>query len=282
MGKLNLTKQSLKKQKFKKALHEQYQSLGLKLINLMARSGDYQEMETGYGDNRRHRYDSYFHLNQVEGRAKIIFLYGGGWQSGSRKDFRFVADTLCSLGFDVFVPDYRLYPEVRFDEILEDVVAAVDMIMNEHDGSFFIMGHSAGAQLGALLSLNSGLLQSPERISGFIGLAGPYDFYPFTDEEHWDLFAPEEAYPESQPVNYVRADAPPLLLLHGRDDTRVRRGHSKSLLEKQQAAGGLASREVYDEMGHVDIILSFTRLHRRKSKVVTDLQRFVVQHQLNS
>ena len=264
---------------YKELMRDRYQSLGLKFINFMARTGGYRKTETVYGENHRHRFDSYLHLKPSGDRAKIIFLYGGGWQSGDRSDFRFVADTLCSLGFDVYVPDYRLYPEVRFDEILHDAVSAVDAIMNENEGTFFIMGHSAGAQLGALLALNPDLLQSPERISGFIGLAGPYDFYPFTEDEHWDLFAPEEMYPDSQPVNYVRADAPPLLLLHGRDDMRVRRGHSKSLMEKQQAVGGQACREVYDNMGHVDIILSFTRLHRRKSKVVLDLQRFVVQHQ---
>ena len=115
-------------------------------------------------------------------------------------------------------------------------------------------------------------------MSNSIGLAGPYDFYPYTEEVHWDLFAPVEAYPASQPVNFVREDAPPMLLLHGREDTRVRRGHSKSLMEKQQAIGGKAAREVYDNLGHVGIILSFTRMHRRKSKVVTDLEQFVMQH----
>ena len=265
--------------KFKELLYYQYQSLGLKLINVLARSGHYHLREAGYGKDQRHRYDTYLNLDQARTSPKIIFLYGGGWQSGERKDFRFVADTLCSLGFDAFVPDYRLYPEVRFDEIMANVVAAVDAIMKETSGPVFILGHSAGAQLGALISLNQNLLASPERVAGFIGLAGPYDFYPFTDDEHWDLFAPEDSYPESQPVNFVRADAPPLLLLHGRDDKRVRRGHSKSLMEKQQAAGGQATRAVYDNMGHIDIILSFTRLHRGKSKVIQDLQHFVNQHQ---
>ena len=107
-----------------------------------------------------------------------------------------------------------------------------------------------------------------------MGLAGPYDFYPFTEDSHWDLFAPEASYRQSQPVNYVRRDAPPLYLLHGEDDRRVRRGHSKSLMEKQQAAGGVASREVYPDMSHVGILLSFSRLHRRRSRVVADVEKF--------
>lgn len=110
-----------------------------------------------------------------------------------------------------------------------------------------------------------------------MGLAGPYDFFPYTEDSHWELFAPAEKYPESQPVNFVNADAPPLYLLHGKEDKRVRRGHSKSLMEKQQAVGGRASREVYDGMGHIDIILSLSRIYRAKSKVLLDIKRFVLE-----
>ena len=57
-----------------------------------------------------------------------------------------------------------------------------------------------------------------------VGLAGPYDFFPFTEADHWDLFAPKDEYPASQAVNFVRPDAAPLYLLHGAEDQRVRRG----------------------------------------------------------
>ena len=138
-----------------------------------------------------------------------------------------------------------------------------------------LMGHSAGAQLAALLTLDTSLLEDSSRLKGCVGLAGPYDFFPFTEDSHWDLFAPEAHYRQSQPVNFVRHDAPPLYLLHGEDDRRVRRGHSKSLMEKQQAAGGIASREVYPGMTHIGIVLAFSRLHRRKSRVVADVRHFI-------
>ena len=109
----------------------------------------------------------------------------------------------------------------------------------------------------------------------FRSLSGPYDFFPFTEDDHWDLFGPAELYPCSQPVNFVQADAPPLYLLHGREDTRVRRGHSKSLMEKQVAAGGVASREVYDGMGHIDAVVSFSRIHRRNSPLIRDIHSYI-------
>jgi len=148
------------------------------------------------------------------------------------------------------------------------------------DQAIFIMGHSAGAQLGALLCLDKSLLDEglSKRINGFIGMAGPYDFYPFSDSDHWDLFGPESQYAQSQAVNFVHANTPPLYLLHGETDMRVRRGNSKSLMQKVNAVGGAASREVYKQLGHVDIILSFTRIHRKKSPLIKDISQFLSTH----
>ncbi len=262
--------------KFREVLQENYQKIGLKLINTLAQAGHYEIRGGSYGENARHQYDSYLHRDHNADRPSVIFLYGGNWQSGSRHDYRFVADTLCNLGFDAYIPDYRLYPEVKFEQILEDSRRAVNKIMaGIAQGPVFLMGHSAGAQIGALLTLDERLLDQTERIRGFVGLAGPYDFYPFTEDAHWDLFGNEASYPDSQPVNFVHGAAPPLYLLHGEVDKRVRRGHSKSLMEKQIACGGRASREVYEGLGHVEILLSFTRWHRHKSRVVRDLNCFI-------
>ena len=263
--------------KIKELIGSAYQTIGLGLINTLARNGAYKvHKNIAYGDKTRNRLD-YYQVKGEQKRSTVLFLYGGSWNSGSKDTYRFVADTLTSHGLDVVIPDYRLYPQVRFSEIQSDVVAAAEWVASNTVEPIFVIGHSAGAQLGALLCLNKGLLdlQTVEKIKGFVGLAGPYDFYPFTEEEHWDLFSPEERYPESQAVNYVRPDGPPMYLLHGEDDTRVRRGHSKSLMEKIQAEGGHAAREVYANMGHVDIIMGFTLLHRRTSPVIRDIIQFL-------
>ena len=255
-----------------------WQRLGLFAINALARSVPTRLEQVSYGSQPRHYLDCYRHADGAA-RPTVVFFYGGNWQSGHRRDYRFVADTLLTLGCDVVIPDYRLYPHVRFADILEDACQAVETVLDRvpDDRPLLLMGHSAGAQIGALLTLDAGLLSDNRRIAGFIGLAGPYDFYPFTEDEHWELFGPEEAYPASQPVNFVRSDAAPLYLLHGEIDRRVHRGHSKSLMQKQQAAGGIAQREVYPGMAHVDILLQFTRLHRRRSAVVRDVGRFLAE-----
>jgi acetyl esterase/lipase len=253
-----------------------WQRLGLFVINALARPIPAAPEQVAYGDLPRHYLDWYRHPTDAA-RPTILFFYGGNWRSGRRQDYRFVADTLMTLGCDVVVPDYRLYPQVRFSDIIQDARAAATTVLARlaPDRRLILMGHSAGAQIGALLTLDVSLLPDHAQIAGFIGLSGPYDFYPFTEDDHWELFGPEAAYQASQPVNFVRADAPPLFLLHGADDTRVRRGHSKSLMLEQQAAGGRAERRVYPGMRHVDLVVAFSRLHRRGNPVVRDVAAII-------
>ncbi|MDA1299242.1 MAG: alpha/beta hydrolase [Proteobacteria bacterium] len=247
--------------------------VGLNALNVLARLGDYERRTLSFGPDPRQQLDWY--RGEGAGRPLVFFLYGGNWRSGQRQDYRFVADTLVSLGCDVVIPDYRLYPAARFVEIFADVCNAFARVVDLADTErLIVLGHSAGAHMGALLTLNTEI-PATDRIKGFIGLAGPYDFFPFRSRMHWDLFHPPHHGHRLQPVNFVRASAPPLYLLHGADDTRVRRGHSKALLDRQLAAGGRVDREVYENMGHVDIILSFSALHRSRSKVIEDIRTFI-------
>lgn len=267
-------------------IHNLIQVTGLWLINQISVKWGYERVkDIPYGNHPRNQLDYYQRTasrNKTEdtNTPLVLFFYGGNWRWGSKAYYQFIANGLCQKGYDVVIPDYRLHPHVLFDGIREDAINACRWAIEKAgDRPLIVMGHSAGAQLGALLTLDKSLLGSDpvsdSAIKAFIGLAGPYDFYPFSEAFHYELFGPEENYPSSQPVNFVRPDAPPLYLLHGTDDQRVRRGHSKSLLEKQLAVGGEARREVYEGMGHAGVILAFAPLLRNRSKVLEDVVRFI-------
>ena len=252
--------------------------LGLTIINGLSVTACGLAKSFDYGDEDRQRLD-WYRPQDARSKTCVLFFYRGNWRSGDRADYRFVADQLLSWGCQFMIPDYRLYPHERFDAILSDAVQATNRCIEllDRDTTLIIMGHSAGAQLGALLTLNTSLEVS-ERVSGFIGLAGPYDFYPFSEDAHWDLFGPEDLYAESQAVNFVQPQAAPLYLLHGREDRRVRRGNSKSLMEKQREAGGVANRAVYDHVGHVGLVLTFAPWLRRlprNQRALADIRRFI-------
>ena len=251
-----------------------YEKAGLFTLNLLANFGGHNVRKIGSDEQGDLQADHYF----VDKDAPtVVFFHGGNWRSYKKEDYRFVADTLCSMGVNVLIPDLLKYPEHRFTAILEKASYLMDWLLDFLDikNDIFLMGHSSGAQIAALIVLNRGLSNHGCNIVGMIGLSGPYDFFPFSDRDHWDLFGPEENYPASQPINFVNNLAPELYLLHGALDERVRRGNSKSLMEKQLAVGGKATREVYSGMGHADTVVAFSRLHRRKNRLVRDIQYFI-------
>jgi acetyl esterase/lipase len=121
------------------------------------------------------------------------------------------------------------------------------------------MGHSAGAQIAALIALDQRYLAaagvaSPQ-IAGLIGLSGPYDFLPINEGYLLDLF-PEETREASQAINFASADAPPTLLIHGGDDDIVEEGNSERLAARLRSFGVAVSLKRYDGVGHGRVVVA--------------------------
>ena len=205
----------------------------------------------------------------------ILFFYGGNWARGERRQYQFVGEALAKLGITALVADYRKRPDVRFEDTLSDANKALDWTLANYRGRPIVLsGHSAGAQIACLSALDK-TRSTPGAVAGVIGLAGPYDFYPFTEREHWDYFGPPWRYPLTQPVWRLHATMPSFLLLHGAADQRVRRGHSKSLYLRVLASEGLAIRRVYERLDHTGIVLEFMRGRRHRSRVMIDIQQYL-------
>jgi hypothetical protein len=62
----------------------------------------------------RQKLDIYTPITSDRKKPVVIFIYGGNWQTGAKSDYLFVGETLASHGFIAVIPDYRLYPEVRY------------------------------------------------------------------------------------------------------------------------------------------------------------------------
>ena len=89
------------------------------------RKGYTRETDIAYGPDPRQKLDLYRpDTPRADGKA-VIFFYGGSWDSGSKGDYLFVAQALTASGYTVVIPDYRLYPEVRFPAFVEDGAQAV-------------------------------------------------------------------------------------------------------------------------------------------------------------
>lgn len=215
----------------------------------------------------------------------VVFLYGGSWKSGKRQWYRWVGESLAARGIVVVVPDYRLWPKVRLDGFVGDAARAVRW-SRDHVGNYggsashlFVMGHSAGGHIASLLATDASWLgavgMKPRELSGFIGLAGPYDFLPLKRDDFIDMFghtAAEQA--RSQPVNFVDGDEPPALLLQGQDDSTVWPSNALSLQKHYQAKGEHAEVKMYPGMGHMGILFAL-RGGKDDAPVLEDVVRFV-------
>lgn len=252
-----------------------------RLLDAVTPAGRYtREADIAYGPDTRQRLDLYRPQDQPPS-AVIVFFYGGSWRSGSKDGYRFVAESLTRHGFAVAIPDYRLYPQVRFPGFVEDGAAAV-RVARERLGPgtrLYVMGHSAGAHIAALLALDprylGGAGLAPGDLAGLISLSGPLDFLPLTSRRTAEVFAGTGDLNETQPITYAGRGAPPALLLHGADDTTVYVRNSERLAAKLRQAGAEARLIVYPRRGHVDIMLGLSSALAGDSSVMEDILAFV-------
>jgi acetyl esterase/lipase len=222
------------------------------VLNALApKAGVTETRDVRYAAGERHQLDIYAPEGERSAPV-IVFIYGGGWKDGNKGDYRFVAATLASRGFLTVVPDYRLFPSVRFPAFLRDNAAAVAWTKGNisryggDPGRIFLMGHSAGAYNVAMLTLDKQWLgadglDADRDIAGTIGLAGPYDFLPLHDPELEDIFAPAGDLRLSQPISFARGDAAPMLLAAGTVDQTVLPRNTEHLAEAIRRDGWRAA-----------------------------------------
>lgn len=261
---------------------------GLGLINGIAKSGKYSvSKDISYGPHEQNKLDLYLPKTQKIS-ATIVFFYGGCWGQCSaleKHHYLFVAEALTQQGYAVVIPDYRKYPDVKFKEIMEDAENAVLWTGQNsqkyaiENKSLFIMGHSAGAQIGAMLVADEGCLEeSLLHVGGFIGLAGPYDFYPFSDDYMYQLFSSENDYFNSQPINYINGNEPPFLLIHGKNDKKVSPKNAINIsakLSKFQVDHELIMPE---KKSHIGVLINMAKPFRKNALVLSAINDFVGKH----
>jgi acetyl esterase/lipase len=260
-------------------------------VNFPAVFGSYtRHADVAYGDGPQHRLDVYVPHKPGASRAVVVFWHGGRWSFGDKSDYRFVGAALTELGCVAVLPNYRHYPEVKMPGFMDDAARAAQWA-SEHAAGYgadpqrlFLMGHSAGAHMAALLTLDRRYfaaiapptsLASPPQIAGMIGLSGPYDFLPLQEADVQDMFGPPRLYPESQPINFVRADAPPMLLVHGLKDDTVLPKNSRNLAAALQTLGVPVTLDLYPKLSHADTAAALSAPLRGRAPILAAIGAFI-------
>ncbi len=243
-----------------------------------------------FGSDPRQKLDVYVPAKLPAGSKLpvVIFYYGGGWVDGERGDYAFAGRAFAARGYIAIVPDYRLVPQVRFPAFIEDGALAVKWARDhaaEYGGDparISLAGHSAGSYIAAMLTLDRHYLTAvgvdPKSIRAAALLSGPYDFYPFTEVRGRDALGQWPRPAETQPISFARADAPPMLLIHGTADTVVRPYNSERLAAKLKALGAPVELRLYPGKSHVDTVKSLSPAFRGSTPALADSIAFLDIH----
>ena len=266
----------------------------LDVLNATVPSDTYRNFANlPYGEHPRQRLDVYMPSQLLADRALaaggaplVVFFYGGSWSSGDRADYRFVGEALASQGVAVVVADYRLSPEVRYPVFLQDSALATRWAFDNAQKygadptRIFVMGHSAGAYNAAMLALDkrwlSGVDSSPDKLAGWIGLAGPYDFLPIGDRKTQVAFEWPGTPPDSQALFHASSASPPALLLAPVNDSLVNTQRSTvGMAQSLRNSGVRVESELYDTVNHVTIVATMASVLSGRAPVLERVTAFV-------
>ena len=249
---------------------------------MISRAGYHVVRDQAYGEGPRQKLDLYV-PDHPSGKV-LLFLYGGGWQSGVKSLYPAFGQAFASRGILTAIADYRLYPQVTYPTFIQDSAGAFAWLhahaaqYGGNPGQLFVSGHSAGAYNAMMLAADPHYLKDAgadiSQICGVIGIAGPYDFLPLTDPGYIALFEGSNR-PEIQPIHYIDGKRPPMLLAYGTSDTIVDPANSIRMAAKLRSFGNQVTLKAYPHIGHYGIILSLVPGLRWLTPLRTDMLDFI-------
>lgn len=212
-------------------------------------------------------------------RPAMLFLHGGGWRAGTKKQFARQAAYLASKwGFFAVSAEYRFSSEARFPACVRDAKCAVKWIRAKarefgiDPERVAVAGGSAGAHLAALVATTRGeagyepqavdatCLGEPSHADLCIPLNAPLDLVALAEEGRageplrallgGDLAEVPEAYRAASPYHRAGPDAAPMLLLHGEADDLIPCSQSVRMHERLRSVGVHAELQTYPGKGH--------------------------------
>ena len=221
-----------------------------------------------YGEQPRQSLDVYVPSTQTKSaklRPVILFIYGGAWTTGNKADYVFVGESFTKAGYVTVIADYRLAPQHKYPEYVQDTALAIKWInenIQQYGGDpkqIVVMGHSAGAFNVAEAVDNKRWLNEVNvpvsHVKAVVGIAGPYS-YDFRTDGSVNAF-PSNATPDQvMPDRHIRADAPPHLLLTASKDQRVKLINTQKMYAALQQQQIPVQHQVIDGAGHVSIMAS--------------------------
>jgi acetyl esterase/lipase len=169
-------------------------------------------------DANRQKLDLYLPVGQ-KNHPVMLFLHGGGFTNGDRKDIERLGQWLARHGVGVAAAGYRLHPAARHPAQIQDAARALSWLNKNitayggRNDRLFLGGFSAGGHLAALLATDERYLKvvglNPSVLKGVIALSGPYRL----SEARQAVFGDNASRQDASPIRHVKGNLPPILLI---------------------------------------------------------------------
>ncbi len=239
-------------------------------------------------DPEKNKLDLFLPAPSAAPAPVLVFVHGGGWTTGDRAFspggydvYGNIGRYFAAHGVATAVISYRLIPDVHLEQQIDDVAHAVAWVhanagrYGADPDAIFLSGHSAGGQLSAWVTLDRSRLAAvgvPESaIRGVLPASGAG--YDMADEETYRLGADRDYYEQrfrngdtgdgwkraASPIRFVRADAPPFLVLYASGETEALQHQSKLLFSALRGAGAEAELLEVPAGSHERMVLTLSR-----------------------
>ena len=217
---------------------------------------------------------------RAAGYPVVLFIHGGSWTSGDKNFYSFVGRRLAKQGVVAVVINYRLAPAVHVPEQAADCARALAWTVaniKQYGGDparVFVMGHSAGGGLAALLATDdallarNGLSQNPVRGAIMDDPAG-LDMYSYLKELKYEgdvkykvPFGNDPAvWKEMSPIYKIKPNLPPFIFYIGGETYPSISGSSGRFRDRLKATGQAPEYIIIPGRHHIPMVLQLYWQH---------------------
>jgi arylformamidase len=188
-----------------------------------------------------------FQTQTSEKSPVVIFIHGGYWTSGNKNMYSFLGRNFGKKKIVTVIPNYTLSPNGNYDTMAKEVAAAIQWTFdtiekyNGNPDQIFLMGHSAGGHLIALVGTNPKYLKNTDMIKGIIlNDAAGLDMnsylkkHPPTKNHNYNVTWTEnqENWKDASPIYSLSKKAPPFLMFTGTKTHPSIISQNKSFVQK--------------------------------------------------
>ncbi len=215
------------------------------------------EFDLAYGAHQRQRCDVFRTKEDYDGPL-VMFIHGGYWRSLDRSVFSHLARGLEFHGIPVAMPSYRLCPEVRIADIIEDVRACALTLWQRYGRRLVVAGHSAGGHLAASLAATDwGKRKGAPKnlVTAGLGISGVYDLRPLIPTYlNPDLRLDEEQARLASPLTWPVPQGMPFEAWVGAKESDEFRRQSRTLAATWFGGGAIAKWVEMPDANHFSVI----------------------------